>query len=101
MITTPAILIIFGGLSGLLGHLMAPRVAGFSPQPTVWLDRRLITATTSVAGAAAMCLASNWPELISFTLLGIGCGLLILIDVATFRLPDVIVGPLYLIMIGG
>lgn len=40
-------------------------------------------------------LADGWAELVAFATLAVACGLLVAIDLAVFRLPDVIVGPMY------
>ena len=44
-------------------------------------------------------LADNWAELVGYTLLGIGCALLFVVDLAAMRLPNVIIGPMYLLLL--
>jgi hypothetical protein len=63
-----------------------------------WLASGLHIAVAAVAGAGAAALADNWAELIGYTLLGLGCALLVSIDLAALRLPNVIVGPLYIVV---
>jgi leader peptidase (prepilin peptidase)/N-methyltransferase len=46
-------------------------------------------------------LANGWTELAAFALLALACALLVVIDLAAYRLPDVIVGPTYPIFLGG
>lgn len=53
----------------------------------------------AVLGAGAALLADNWAELVGYTLLGVGCSLLVVVDLAASRLPNVIIGPLYLLLL--
>ena len=52
----------------------------------------------AIGGAGAAALANTYPELLAFALLSIACTVLVVIDLATYRLPDAIVGPMYPIM---
>jgi leader peptidase (prepilin peptidase) / N-methyltransferase len=88
-------------LSGIAGAILAPWLARFAEHPSGWLDRRLIMSVSAVAGAAAAVFATGPVELITFAALAVGCGWLALVDLAVFRLPDRLVGPLYLIAIVG
>ncbi|HET9648753.1 MAG TPA: A24 family peptidase [Microlunatus sp.] len=72
------------------------RVAGVE---SFWLASGLHVAFAVVAGAGAAALADGWAEMVGYTLLGLGCALLVVIDLAALRLPDVVVGPLYLVML--
>lgn len=51
----------------------------------------VVLATLGGAGAAA--LARGWADLLGLAVLAVACGLLVVIDLAVHRLPDVIVGP--------
>jgi leader peptidase (prepilin peptidase)/N-methyltransferase len=61
-----------------------------------WLRSGLHVALAAAAAAGGALLAADWAELLAFTQLAVGCALLIVIDLATLRLPDRLVGPLYL-----
>jgi leader peptidase (prepilin peptidase) / N-methyltransferase len=61
-----------------------------------WLRSGLHVALAAAAAAGGALLAADWAELVAFTQLAVGCALLIVIDLATLRLPDRLVGPLYL-----
>lgn len=61
-----------------------------------WLTRYVHVVLAVGAGAGAAVLADNWAELVGYALLGVGCALLVCVDVAAMRLPNVMVGPLYL-----
>src|SRR6476620_10639663 len=66
---------------------------------SVWLAHYLHVPLAAALGAGAALLADNWAELVGYTLLGIGCALLTVIDLAAMRLPNVIIGPLYLLLL--
>jgi leader peptidase (prepilin peptidase)/N-methyltransferase len=61
-----------------------------------WLRCGLHILFAAAAGAGAAALASSWAELAGYAILAVGCALLTVIDLAALRLPNVIVGPLYL-----
>ena len=61
-----------------------------------WVRSGLHVPLSAAAGAGAALLATGWAELAGFAVLAVGCALLVVIDLAALRLPDVIVGPLYL-----
>ena len=64
-----------------------------------WLASYLHVILATAAGAGAALLADNWAELVGYTLLGIGCALLFVVDMAAMRLPNVIIGPMYLLVL--
>jgi leader peptidase (prepilin peptidase)/N-methyltransferase len=67
---------------------------------STWLASYLHVILAAAVGAGASRLADNWAELVGYTLLGIGCALLVVVDLAALRLPNVMVGPLYLLLFG-
>ncbi len=62
---------------------------------SAWITRGTHVVLAAAGGAGASVLASGWAELVAFCLLAVSCGLLMAIDLAVYRLPDVIVGPMY------
>lgn len=78
-----------------IGLSAAPWLQRFAERPSRWLDRRLLGLLAAVGGAGAARLATSWPELITFTVLSVGLAALFVVDLASLRLPDRIVGPLY------
>jgi leader peptidase (prepilin peptidase)/N-methyltransferase len=46
-------------------------------------------------GAGAAALAQTWAEVLAFALLALACALLVVVDLAAYRLPDAIVLPMY------
>lgn len=87
--------------SALAGLLAAERLARFGDQPSHWLNRWLVAAVSAVAGGCAAVLADGPLELITFVILAVGCAWLALVDLATYRLPDRLVIPLYGVAIVG
>lgn len=65
-----------------------------------WLRHPVPAAAAGLAGVGAATLADGWPELLAFAVLAVACGLLGPVDLATFRLPDRIVGPTYAALLG-
>ncbi|WP_226909825.1 prepilin peptidase [Georgenia ruanii] len=66
-----------------------------------WLTSPVHVVLAFVLGGAVALLADGWTELAAFALLALACALLVVIDLAAYRLPDVIVGPMYPIFLGG
>lgn len=62
---------------------------------SAWITRGAHVGLAAAGGAGAAVLARGWVELAAFAVLAVGCALLVAIDLAVFRLPDVIVGPMY------
>jgi leader peptidase (prepilin peptidase)/N-methyltransferase len=95
----PIIMIIGAALfSGLAALGLTRWMRQVAEVESRWLASGLHVAVAAAAGAGAAALADNWAELIGYTLLGLGCALLVSIDLAALRLPNVIVGPLYIVV---
>ena len=92
----PPLTVLLTGLATALAasalHPWLSRVAGTE---SFWLRREVPAALAGVAGGAAALVAQGWAELAAYSLLAVACGALVAIDLATFRLPDAIVGPTY------
>lgn len=84
-----------------MGRRCACWLARFGDQPSNWLDRRLVAAVSAAVGGCAAAFASGPVELITFVVLAVGCAWLALVDLATYRLPDRLVFPLYAVAILG
>jgi len=83
------------GLAALGLTSWMQRVAGVESR---WLRSGLHVVLAAAAGAGAAAVATGWAELAGFAVLAVGCALLVVIDLASLRLPNVIVGPLYLVV---
>ena len=82
------------------GGALAPWVRTVASSDSVWLSRRIQVLLAGLGGAGASTLAHGPAELVGFVLLALACALLVGIDLAVYRLPDIIVGPMYPILLG-
>ena len=85
--------------AGLLAFGLTGWMRRVARVKSVWLRYYLHVVLAVVLGAGAGAMAEGWAELVGFTLLGVGCGLLVCVDLAAMRLPNVMVGPLYLVLL--
>lgn len=69
---------------------------GVAGEESEWLGIGLHVLLAGFGGAGAAALARTELELVAFGGLALSCALLAVIDLATFRLPDIITGPTYL-----
>lgn len=58
-------------------------------------------ALAGLGGAGAALLARSGAELFAYAVLGLACALLVVVDLAAYRLPDAILGPSYLAVFAG
>jgi len=91
--------VLTGLVTGTLACLLTPwtrRVAGTQSR---WLRSggQVVLAVGLGFGAAA--LARGWAELLGYAALAVACGLLVVVDLAVHRLPDVIVGPTFVVLL--
>lgn len=75
-------------LSAAVAALLSGQVAAFVPDQPRWVRARPHVLLAAAAGVGAAWLASGWAELIAFAAAGVGCALLMVIDLAVCRLPD-------------
>lgn len=62
---------------------------------SAWLRYGQHVLLAAAGGAGSAALADGVPEVVAFAVLALACALLIPIDLAAYRLPDIIVGPTY------
>lgn len=82
-------------VTGTLAATAEPWLRTVAGSGSRWLRRPVAAPLAALAGAGAAALATGWAELVGFALLALGCALLVVVDLAVLRLPDVLVGPLY------
>ena len=87
-------------LAGLAALLLGPWLQGVAGVRSGWLRSPIRVAVPVVAAFGAALLAGGYLELVAFVLLALACGLLVVVDLATLRLPDAIVGPTYAALFG-
>ncbi len=63
-----------------------------------WLRSWLPTLLAALGGAGVALAARSYAELLAFALLVPACALLVVIDLAECRLPDIIIAPMYPIL---
>ncbi|HYP44082.1 MAG TPA: prepilin peptidase [Propionibacteriaceae bacterium] len=79
----------------LSGVALRPWAARLAATESRWLDRPVVALLAALFGIGAAFLARSYTDLLAFAVLGVACALLVVIDLAAFRLPDRIVGPMY------
>jgi leader peptidase (prepilin peptidase)/N-methyltransferase len=65
-----------------------------------WLRTWVLVTLTGLGGVGAAVTADNVAELLGYSLLAVFLAVLVVVDLAVFRLPDAIVAPLYLALFG-
>ncbi|GAB2624239.1 prepilin peptidase [Pseudactinotalea suaedae] len=69
--------------------------------PGRWTSPVLVATLAALGGAGAALLAGSWVELVTFALLALGCAVLVAVDLDSHRLPDVLVLPTAVALVGG
>ncbi|RJN32456.1 prepilin peptidase [Nesterenkonia natronophila] len=78
-------------LAALLAWCFTPVVRAFAEPGTVWLRTRAHLPLAALAGWGAAVVAESAAELVALAAVGVGCSLLIVIDLVSHRLPDLLV----------
>ena len=97
LVTALLTALVCGGAAAALG----PWMRTIAESESRWLRSGVHVTLAAAGGAGAAVLATTWAELATFAVLAVGCGLLVTIDLAVFRLPDAIVLPLYPVLLAG
>lgn len=85
---------------GLAAGLLARPVRALVATPSRWLRPGVPAVLAAAGGVGATAVAGSAPELVGVALLAVGCALLVVVDLVTLRLPDLLVGPLYVVLPG-
>lgn len=89
-------------LLGVLGALLAPRAAALAGDASsAWTGRVPLALLAAAGGAAAAAVADGVAELVGLAGLALGCAVLVAVDLACHRLPDVVMLPTALVLLGG
>ena len=86
-------------VTGAAAGALTPWVRKVADTDSAWFGSRTHVLLAGLGGAGAAALAHGWAELVAFALLALACALLVVIDLAVYRLPDIIVGPMYPILL--
>lgn len=84
---------------GTAAALLTPWASRAAGARNRWLGSGLHVVLAAGAGAGAATAARGWADLAGLAVLAVACGLLVVIDLAVHRLPDVIVGPTALVLL--
>ena len=86
-------------LTGVSASILTPWVQKVANSDSAWFGSRTHVLLAILGGAGAGALAQGWAELVAYALLALACALLVVIDLAVYRLPDIILGPMYPILL--
>jgi leader peptidase (prepilin peptidase)/N-methyltransferase len=78
--------------------VLTPWLRTLAHADSAWFGSHAHVLLAGLGGTGAASLAHGWAELLAFALLALACALLVVIDLAVYRLPDAIVGPMYPIL---
>jgi len=93
--TSPVVVVLAAALTGGAALALTDWMRALARVDSRWLDRPVHVLLAGLGGGAAAVYTRHWFELAAFGVLGVACALLVVIDLATYRLPDAIVGPTY------
>ena len=91
----PAIIALAAVSTGLAALALTPWMQSTARSESTWLRSGAHVPLAGLGGVGAAMLARDVAELFAFVLLTLACALLVVIDLAAYRLPDVIIGPMY------
>ncbi|MFP5283034.1 MAG: prepilin peptidase [Actinomycetes bacterium] len=98
--TSSTVIVLTGGLAGAVALGLTSWLRTLAGMRSRGLDRGVHVVLAALGGGAAAALAEQWLELAALALLAVACAALVVIDLATCRLPDAIVGPTYPLLFG-
>ncbi|EYT57651.1 peptidase A24 [Dietzia sp. UCD-THP] len=84
---------------GALAAALTGWIRSIADSDSRWLRSGLHVGLAAAGGAGAAGLAGTVPELVAFAALAVACGVLVAIDLAVHRLPDVVVVPMYPVLL--
>jgi len=80
-------------LVGAAAYALTPWLRRVAGTESAWFGSRLHVLLAGLGAIGASVLAHGWAEFTGFAVLALACALLIVTDLAVYRLPDIIVGP--------
>ncbi|GAA4426079.1 hypothetical protein GCM10023169_24520 [Georgenia halophila] len=78
--------------TGIGAAAMTPWVRRLAATDSAWVRYGTHILVAVLGGAGVATLASGW-DLLAFAVVVLACALLVAIDLAAYRLPDVVIGP--------
>ncbi len=98
---SPAIIAGSAVITGAAAFFLTDWLTVLAQVRSVWIRSRTHSALAAAGGAGAGALADTWIEVVTFAGLALACALLVVVDLAAYRLPNAIVGPLYALLFTG
>lgn len=92
---TAPIAVVTALLSGLIAVSLTRWIRPMLGERSPWLRSRPHALLAVLGGVGAAALAQSLAEVVAFALLALACALLVVVDLAVYRLPDAIVVPMY------
>lgn len=89
----PLVIAAAAALCAAAAALLTPWARRIAGEASGWLRRWVPMTLGALAGAGAAAIAEHWAVLVALCALGVGCALLVAVDLAVLRLPDAIVWP--------
>ncbi len=99
--SSPAIIVGSGLVTGVAALLLTDWLTVLANVRSFWIRSRTHSALAAAGGAGTGALASTWIEVVTFACLALACALLVVVDLTAYRLPNLIVGPLYGLLLTG
>ena len=96
---TPVTVLLTAVVCGALAAALTGWIRSIADSDSRWLRSGLHVGLAAAGGAGAAGLAGTVPELVAFAALAVACGVLVAIDLAVHRLPDVVVVPMYPVLL--
>lgn len=81
--------------------LLAPWARRLAGRASRWIAPATLGVLGGLGGAGAAWVATGVVETVTFAALALGCALLVAIDLACHRLPDVVTGPTAAVLLAG
>lgn len=95
-------LVVAGSAAALAAIVTVLPVRRLVPgEPGPWTSRIAVALLAALAGAGAAVLADGWLQLATFAALGLGCAVLVAVDLDCHRLPDVVAIPTAAALVAG
>ncbi|MBZ2195156.1 prepilin peptidase [Occultella gossypii] len=95
----PVVVLVCGALTGLVALILTPWLRTLAGEESTLPNSGLHAMLACLGGAGAAAVAGGWAELVALAVAALACSLLVVVDVATHRLPDVIVLPAFAVVL--
>jgi len=93
------VVLLTASVTAAAAGILTPWTRKVANSESAWFASRTHVLLAFLGGAGASTLANGRAELVAFALLALACSLLVVIDLAVYRLPDIITGPMYPILL--